>query len=207
MVTEIFARLNQGAVELSDQEIRHALFSSKFDDLLVSLSEREVVKDFGSRKDGTSPPKDSRELEELLLRFFAFHEAGDSYEGNLSKFLDSFMSKAMSFDDAKLTELKQNFDVALNACREIFDDDEIFTDISKERRRQGVVYYDLLMNSLGDIQLGVLRAKRAEIRQAFVDLCSSEEFRRSTAGGLQRKSSINRRNTEWSKRLEEVVSA
>lgn len=205
LITEIFARLNQGAVELSDQEIRHALYSGDFDQLLQELSKVEVIKDFGSRKDGRSSPKDSRELEELVLRYFAFLEDAEAYEGNLSKFLDAYMRKAVHFGQEKISELEASFKNSLEACLIVFNQDEIFSDISKERRRQGVVYYDLLMNSLGKLDHSTLRDNRETIREAFIELCQSEAFRKSTAGGLQRKSAIHRRNSDWSAKLAGVI--
>jgi hypothetical protein len=204
LITEIFARLNQGAVKLSDQEIRHALFPGEFDKLLHRLAEIEIVKNFGLGKDGKGK-RDSREGEELVLRYFAFREDGANYEGNLSKFLDGYMKKASSFEENKLVELSGKFEASLSSCLTIFDENEVFADISKERRRQGVVYYDLLMNTLGEIDNDILAEKRGQIRQAFIDLCSSADFKRLTAGGLQRKSSISRRNTAWTTKLQEAI--
>ena len=205
LITEIFARLNKGAVSLSDQEIRHALYAGPFDALLQKLSTSDIIKNFGLGKDGKSK-KDSREGEELVLRYFAFRDAAEHYEGNLSKFLDRYMKDASSFDKKKLTSMERDFNNSLESCVIVFERDEVFSDIGKGKRRQGVVYYDLLMNSLGKFDHKTLKRKRSEIRDAFVDLCNSASFRRSTAGGLQRKSSINRRNSEWNAKLQEAIS-
>lgn len=207
LIAEIFARLNQGAVALSDQEIRHALYSGDFDLLLQELSNIPAIASFGMRKDGKGAPKDSREGEELALRFFAFHENAAAYEGNLSKFLDEYMQQASKFESAKIAELRATFEKSLEACQIIFDEDEIFSDISSERRRQGIVYFDLLMNTLGRLDHATLRAKRTEIRQAFIDLVTTPDFRSLLAGGVQRTSSINRRNQMWNDKLKAVTSA
>lgn len=204
LIAEIFSRLNKGAVELSDQEIRHALFPGEFDKLLSELSEINEIKQF---KQGRSPASqnDAREGEELVLRYFAFKEAPEQYGDNLSKFLDNFMEKAAKFDDAQISQLRKEFKASLAACKIVFDDGELFSDISKERRRQGIVYYDLLMSSLGKIPAKTLRANRAKIREAFTALCASSDFKRLTAGGLQRKTSITRRNTLWDKKLQAAI--
>lgn len=207
LIAEIFSRLNQGAVSLSDQEIRHALYAGNFDKLLQELSKLPDIESFGMRKDGKGAPKDSREGDELVLRFFAFHEAAQSYEGNLSKFLDNYMRKASKYDCSKLKNLKETFEKSLKACQIIFDEDEIFSDISSARRRQGVVYFDLLMNTLGRVDHETLKAKREEIREAFIELASSPKFKALLAGGVQRKTSINRRNKMWKESLEAVVRA
>jgi len=121
--------------------------------------------------------------------------------------LDKYMKAASQYDDKKLKNLRDDFDKSLSSCLVVFDGDEVFSDIGKDRRRQGVVYYDLLMNSLGSFTKKTLNAKREEIRAAFIDLCNSPSFRKSTAGGLQRKSSINKRNLEWNKKLQEAIGA
>ncbi|ACI52326.1 protein of unknown function DUF262 [Gluconacetobacter diazotrophicus PA1 5] len=204
IIAEIFSRLNKGAVELSDQEIRHALFAGPFDEILTELAEEPTIKNFKLGKSGQAS-RDGREGEELVLRYFAFKETSGEYSGNLTKFLDKFMEKSLKFDVAKIEELKNNFRQSLAACQIIFNNDEIFSDISKERPRQGVVYYDLLMGSLGSIDPKVLHNKRDKIRASFKTLCRSAEFKRLTAGGVQRKTSIIRRNELWNNQLKVAI--
>lgn len=204
LIAEIFSRLNKGAVELSDQEIRHALFPGLFDKLLTELSAHKVVANFKKGKSGQAV-QDSRESEELVLRYFAFKETSGEYSDNLARFLDKYMERSMSFDERRIAELKGEFIQSVDACLTIFDEDEVFSDITRTKNRQGVVYYDLLMNSLGGIELPVLKDRRAEIRREFAELCQSAEFRRLTAGGLQRKTSIAKRNQLWHERLHKAI--
>ena len=133
LIAEIFSWLNKGAVELSDQETRHALFASRFDDLLGELSELPSIKNFKMGKAGLAA-KDSREGEELVLRYFAFKETGGEYSDNLTKFLDRFMEKSISFDEIRIDDLRKDFQVSLTACQ-MLGEDEIFSDISRNRKR------------------------------------------------------------------------
>jgi hypothetical protein len=87
LVKEIFARLNQGAVQLSDQEIRHAIYPGNLDSLLIELGGHHFINAFGKGKSGTKE-KDSREQEEMILRFFAMQNDLGDYENKLSKYLD-----------------------------------------------------------------------------------------------------------------------
>lgn len=205
LIAEIFSRLNKGAVELSDQEIRHALFPGKFDKLLTKLSEIKNIKEFKLPKNGKAQDADAREAEELVLRYFAFNEQEFHYSDNLSKFLDAYMNKSQSFTDEHLDSLERDFKKSLESCLIVFDEDEVFTDISKNRKRQGVVYYDLLMSSLGKIDSSILLEKKQSIREAFSELCKSADFRKLTAGGLQRRASISRRKELWAQKLEEAI--
>jgi hypothetical protein len=115
------------------------------------------------------------------------------------------MENSLRFDHQRIDQLRAEFDHSLGACQIIFDEEEIFSDINKDRNRQGVVYYDLLMNSLGDIDTAKLTKHRQEIREAFASLCKSPEFKKLIAGGVQRKTSIARRNKLWSDRLEAAI--
>lgn len=204
LIAEIFSRLNMGAVELSDQEIRHALFSGIFDDLLVELAQTPIISNFKMGRSGRAA-KDAREGEELVLRYFAFKEIGEQCEGNLTRFLDNFMETSLKSDVKRVEQLRAEFTKSLSACSAVFDDGEIFSDISNRRNRQGIVYYDLLMGSLGDISKSVLKKKRSSIRSAFTKLCKSTEFEKLIAGGLQRKISVNTRNTLWRGLLQDAV--
>lgn len=204
LIAEIFSRLNKGAVEVSDQEIRNALFPGPFNNLLTELSEIPVIKNFKIGKAGQAA-KNSREGEELVLRYFAFKETGGDYSDNLSKFLDKFMEQSRVFSEPRIKELKTDFLTSLSACQVVFDESEIFSDISRNRNRQGVVYYDLLMSSLGRIATPTLDGNRDKIRGAFRTMCGSPAFRRLTAGGIQRKISIGRRNQLWEKRLQAAI--
>ncbi|WP_426117424.1 DUF262 domain-containing protein [Massilia sp. PWRC2] len=85
LIQEIFSRLNQGAVRLSDQEIRHAIFPGTLNDLLYDLGCLPDIANFGNTV------KDAREADELVLRFFALQDDLASYKGRLSKFLDTYM--------------------------------------------------------------------------------------------------------------------
>ncbi|WP_139276437.1 DUF262 domain-containing protein, partial [Pararhizobium antarcticum] len=82
LIREIFSRLNQGAVKLSDQEIRHALYPGTLDELLFEIAGIDEIKNFGMGQNGEKV-KDSRESEEQVLRFFAFRESIDEYKNNL----------------------------------------------------------------------------------------------------------------------------
>ena len=125
LVAEIFSRLNKGAVELSDQEIRHALFPGPFNDLLGELAELPTIKNFKIGKAGQAA-KNSREGEELVLRYFAFKDTGGEYSDNLSRFLDKYMESSKAFDLIRIKDLKKDFLASLDACKVVFGESEIF---------------------------------------------------------------------------------
>lgn len=198
LIQEIFSRLNQGAVKLSDQEIRHAIYSGPLNDLLRQLSKIKLIAEFGNSK------KDSREGEELVLRFFALKEDLKSYEGSLSKFLDSYMLANSQLDEEAITKLKENFEGTLDVCQKIFGD-TAFMDTTKNRPRQSIVHYDLLMNSFASIAKTKLTAKKNKIAEAFKQLCLDPAFQATLSGGIQKSSSILKRRELWAAKLKPIL--
>lgn len=97
----IFHRLNTGGVKLNNQEIRNCIFSGPFNDLLKSLNKHDdwiVV---------TNQKKSSRtrfRWIEQILRFFAFHDVAQDYDGLLARFLNDYMSSRRYVSDHEINQ-------------------------------------------------------------------------------------------------------
>ena len=198
LIQEIFSRLNQGAVKLSDQEIRHAIYPGPLNELLIELAKNPVIANFGNTT------KDSREGEELVLRFFALQDDLGGYEGRLSRFLDSYMRENAKASDAKIKKLKAAFTRTLEVCIQIFGS-AVFTDTTKAQPRQSIVHYDLLMNSLCPYTKVAVKGKEKKIQEAFEKLCKKSDFQRTLSGGIQNKVSILKRRELWAKLLQPIL--
>jgi hypothetical protein len=194
LIQEIFSRLNQGAVKLSDQEIRHAIYPGPLNDLLFELSKVPNIANFGNTQ------KDSREGEEMVLRFFALQEDLAGYEGRLSKFLDAYMRDNARIARAQVEKMKKQFNRTLEICKQVFNK-SLFTDTTKDRPKQSIVHYDLLMHSFNGIAMNKVSGKEDKIVQAFENLCRDSAFQATLSGGIQNKASILRRREFWNKRL------
>lgn len=203
LIREIFSRLNKGAVELSEQEIRHALYPGKFDDLLAELARIDIVKNFGKSKNSITE-KEDREGEEQVLRFFAFESKLESYEGRLSRFLDDFMQEKSEIGDNEIDALRNRFSKYISNCVLVFGDD-VFRD-TKKRQKQSMVYYDLLMPTIGSLSDETIQSKKDAIKNAFDQLCQSVPFQKTLSGGLQQKSSILKRREIWKNLLEKALN-
>lgn len=200
LVQEIFSRLNQGAVRLSDQEIRHAIYPGSLNDLLIELAQKSAISEFGNTQ------KDSREGEELVLRFFALQDDLESYEGRLSKFLDTHMRENADMPQTKIKKLRSLFTSTLAVCEHIFGE-SVFADTTKDKPRQSIVHYDLLMNSMASLKKADVVGKEEKIRKAFEKLCKNAEFQRTLSGGIQNKSSILKRRELWHKLIKPILAS
>ncbi len=198
LIREIFARLNQGTVKLSDQEIRHAIYSGPFDELLTDIASHTFIQAFRN-----NDQKEDRSDEELVLRFFALESDLESYDGKLSKLLDDFMQDHQDISREDAQELANKFKTTLNKCMRTFD--EPFTNANLEKnKRKGVVYYDLLMWSFSKLPDEIIDSNKNEIITAYSNLCENGDFQKNMLGGLQKKSSIIKRRKLWTAELRGV---
>ncbi|MFZ3167354.1 MAG: DUF262 domain-containing protein [Candidatus Methanoperedens sp.] len=84
----IFHRLNSGGLKLNNQEIRNCIYNGSLNTFLKHLTQNDTWKKLLSIK----ASKNYRfSNEELILRFFAFVDRLDNYNGRLSNFLNQYM--------------------------------------------------------------------------------------------------------------------
>lgn len=204
LIREIFSRLNQGAVALTDQEIRHALYPGRLDVLLTELALAPEIARFGLAE--STAPKNGLEPEEQVLRYFAFSDDRnlEGFENNLKSFLDNYMERNSLLSDEQVEEHRNRFNAALSLCNEIFED-EVFVNPIVDRKRKGLVHYDLVMTTVGELNRAIAIEKKDQIKKAYAKLCASENFQRTLSGGLQNRGAIIRRREEWNSLLKEAV--
>lgn len=193
LVNEIFARLNQGAVKLEYQEIRHAVYPGTFDKLLQELGNNDSIlyfKSVGNSKEEGQEKNYNRQNEEMILRYFALQSDLKDYEGNLTKYLDGYMEKNQNLSNEEIDNLRNDFNTTLNKCLKVFTPDNIFRDTTNNRSKQGLIYYDLLMWYFRQLPDDVIDENKEEIKQSFEELCQSDEFKKTKTSSLQKKESI-----------------
>ncbi|WP_329208687.1 DUF262 domain-containing protein [Streptomyces sp. NBC_00683] len=87
---ELFRRLNAGAVALSPQEIRGCVFRGPFNNLVEELAVTEEYKSLlklqpKNKMDGTA--------EEIVLKFFAYMDGMDKFDGDVIGFLNEYIKR------------------------------------------------------------------------------------------------------------------
>jgi len=102
-VYEVFERINTGGVKLSPQEIRSCICHGNFNDYLHKVNDNPDWR-------AIYGPKSKRLKDvELILRFMAFYEDGNSYKSPMKHFLNDYMKKKRNKTDAQLKELEDIF--------------------------------------------------------------------------------------------------
>jgi hypothetical protein len=185
LVSEIFARLNQGAVQLEPQEIRHAVYPGTFDKLLQELGADEPIKIFKAKHENNN-----RENEEMILRYFALQSDLSDYEGNLTKYLDNYMEKNQNISIPEIDKLRADFRATLAKCLKVFSLDEVFRDTIHHKSKQGFIYYDLLMWYFRQLSDDVIDENKEVIKKSFEEFCNLSDFKKTKTSSLQRKQYI-----------------
>lgn len=200
---EIFSRLNQGAVLLTKQEIRHAVYSGSLDNLLIELSESPIIKKFAPI--AKNPKNEGREYEEIVLRFFAMNDLSE-YEDNLSEQMDKYMEKNKDLPEAEIGKLRTIFHNALSAATLAFGDTP-FTNFHKEAvyQKQTLSAYDLIMWGMKEEKLGFIEKMKSKINTQFKELCNSEGFKNTYKNaGTSKKAAILKRRSLWDNMIKSI---
>lgn len=113
-VFHIFERLNTGGTLLHNQEVRNAVCTGSFNELLHELNAdprwRKII---GKEK----PDTRMRDIE-LILRFFAFRHAVHKYEKPMKDFLSRYMRRHARDDAEQIARYREEFTDVLAAVTE-----------------------------------------------------------------------------------------
>lgn len=128
---EVFERLNLGSVQLTKQEIRNATLRGPFNDLLRELASTPLFRErliFSLKKD-----QNNMAYEEMVLRFFAYHESNSKRVENLATFLTEFMRSKKDISAAESTKLKNLFLQTLQKINEYLGEDAFSISIDQKK--------------------------------------------------------------------------
>jgi len=96
---DLFERLNTGGVTLHPQEIRNCVYIGKFNTFIKKSAEN---RDFKSVIKLTKNAEKSGNIEELVLKFFAYFEHKDKFVHGVKEFLNTYMAeKTKTFKNEK----------------------------------------------------------------------------------------------------------
>lgn len=180
----IFHRLNTGGTKLNNQEIRNCIYGGLLNDQLKTLDR------YKSWRILNKMTKDSSyrfTKQELILRFFAFFERRNKYEGDLAKFLNDFMHDNRNPNSSALERRDFLFKSTVKEITErIFD--------NKAPRKMPITILEALMIGVSSNVERVQQLEPGEVKQRYTDLVSNSKFSESALReGLSKKPKVNER--------------
>lgn len=102
----IFHRLNTGGIQLNNQEIRNCIYNGSFNALLKELNKHPKWIHINRMSD----KKSYRFIHvEMILRFFAFYDRHEHYNGRLAEFLNHYMSQHRNINENQQAEKRELF--------------------------------------------------------------------------------------------------
>ncbi len=148
---EVFNRLNTGGDNLLPQEVRNAMFEGKFNDLLIELSENELlVKYLVSSLETYTKSTIYKQMQdvEYVLRFFTVkHFWQDFPSNNMQIAMNLYMRNfSENMSDLELEEKKNLFNKSLEICNLIWEDKTFQRPDGSKKIIQGI--YDSQMVSI-----------------------------------------------------------
>ncbi len=210
-----FQRLNTGGVDLSNQEVRHCLYSGKFDLLLLELSRNPIFTNawgipIDDKKSELLENNLYKKMEdaELILRFFALRNV-DNFRRGMEGFLDLYMMKSVGFSELDIVFLKDIFLDTINLAHKIYGDHlfKPFDPKSKTWKEKSYkAYYDAVMVGLSRHldEAEILIDQKANIIQATKNIFETEKAYLLTGGGKS-KDEIKSRIMMFDEMLSQVI--
>lgn len=177
---EIFERLNTNATPLSAQEIRAAVYSGEFKDLLDELNSfapwRELYGKIHKR---------GRD-EELILRFLAlFYRA--KYVPPMKRFLDEFMNTNRNLEAYPKNEILGVFQQTVETIYNRIGDRAF-----KPRKAVNAAVFDSLMVGIAR-RLETGGGIQTDIQRSYDNLLRNKAFERATSSGTSQSNNVHRR--------------
>ncbi len=173
----IFKRINTGGLELTSQEIRHALYQGQATKMIKKLAQVKEFKEATEFSIRTERMMD----QEFVLRFIAVCFFGvEKYEGLPEDFLNNAMGYINQVDENKLKMFEDSFIHIMNLARKIFGR-YAFRKMSGDgwKRPINKAVYEAWCKNLLDLeknQQNLLCNRKNLVQEKFIQLCDDNIF-------------------------------
>ncbi|MBQ8822661.1 MAG: DUF262 domain-containing protein [Lachnospiraceae bacterium] len=173
----IFKRINTGGLELTPQEIRHALYQGKATNICKMLAEKAEFKEATTY----SLRSDRMQDREFVLRFVAVCYYGiDKYDGIPDNYLNGAMDFLNQKDSVDEKELEKAFGRVMVFAEQIMGR-YAFRKLGVDGMRRPInkAIYEAWCRSLhilSDEDAKILIDKKEKVYKKFMDLCDSYSF-------------------------------
>lgn len=185
-VFTIFHRLNSGGTKLNNQEIRNCIYQGSLNEFLSEMDEDPDWRALNRMRDDR---RYRRVKQEICLRFLAFRASAELYEGQVAKFLNTFMKAHQNSNNHEIAEFR-NVTTRTSALvvHRMFNDEEVPTMPTSVIEAMLVA----ISNNLDTLE----HEPPAALRRRYETLRKNEHFvDEQLAEGLSKKDKVSARLT------------
>lgn len=162
----IFHRLNSGGARLNNQEIRNCIYGGAFNNFLKELNgnPKWMMINKMKRTGGFRFMK-----EEIILRFFTFHDIYEGYDGHLANFLNNYMNKYKNPSQSFVANKKSLFENTIDIVYEsIFE--------GKVPRKLSISVLEAMLVGVSFNLAFLHKQPKSRIRAMYQHLLTQDEF-------------------------------
>lgn len=177
---EVFTRLNRAGVPMLPQEIRNVAFRGALNDLMTELGKNKFLKKQLKIQSHLSLAYTKMTDTEFVLRFFTVRDRWETFSGIMQTEMDHFMLRNLEASPAKLKSFETSFNVAIEACEEVWGNDAFKRPEGSTTRNQvlqGVYDVQMVGVSLFEDRISDVIRQKNRIKNAFQkEFSSNSEF-------------------------------
>lgn len=183
----IFERLNTETVLLQPQEIRAAIYTGEFNDLLRSLNNNPHWRDLFGKVHNRM--KD----QELILRFLAMYFNWEKYQSPLTKFLNTYMGSNRHLETRSEKELGLAFESTMETIHKHLGPNA-FKPSQSNGRFTAAVFDSVAVGVAKRRERGDIQNAKA-LKSRYDSLFENEDYREATFAGTAHTAAAKQRLT------------
>ena len=218
-VFEVFERLNMGATQLNEQELRNCIYQGMYTDLLEDLVQNEhLLKIYRSK----TPHLRMRDRELVLRYFTMLRTTPDGFFIPIKSWLNEEMRENKDMTPQDAGEMHESFTRTVKLAYEIFGDSAFrpTSAVGKGKKvteedvngmffseyftsgEVNVALWDTLMYSLSRVDTEKALANKNAILAAWINLNNSSEFSKLTVSNPR---AVTARHALWQEELAKIL--
>ncbi|MFF6785522.1 DUF262 domain-containing protein [Streptomyces sp. NPDC012510] len=178
---DVFERLNRGGLRLTAQEVRAVVYRGDFNHFIEELALNE---DFGALLKLKEGSKEDGTLVEQVLKFFAYKNHSDIFDGKVERFLNTAMGLSQQGFD--YTRERNLFEKSCAFLRQVCDGAYL---------RSGTTTTPLVQFEACLVAIAQLYQEGGEPAVPHAGWIEDEELRASSGGGSNSRRMLERRLT------------
>jgi len=176
---EVFERLNLGSIQLTPQEIRNNTLRGSFNVLLKKLAQNNLFKKMLNLR--LKSDQKNMAHEELVLRFFAYHNSSLKRAKPLTFFLTNYMKENKDISNDKIVELENLFCKTIDLVYKYLGDNafSIFKEKTKKwNSKTNRSLYDAEMLAFSQFVNKEIKISTENFQRNLKELMSIDEFKK-----------------------------